>query len=74
MVTLNKIYTKTGDDGTTALVCGPRRLKYDLRVEAYGTIDEVNSAIGVARLHMQGMPVLESNADADPERPLRPRR
>ncbi|CDM59445.1 MULTISPECIES: cob(I)yrinic acid a,c-diamide adenosyltransferase [Rhizobium] len=59
MVRLNKIYTKTGDDGTTALVSGPRRLKYDLRVEAYGTIDEANSAIGVARLHMQGMPVLE---------------
>ena len=59
MVRLNKIYTKTGDDGTTALVSGPRRLKYDLRVEAYGTIDEANSAIGVARLHMQGMPVLD---------------
>jgi len=59
MVRLNKIYTKTGDDGTTALVSGPRRVKYDLRVEAYGTIDEANSAIGVARLHMQGMPVLE---------------
>jgi len=59
MVRLNKIYTKTGDDGTTALVSGPRRLKYDLRVEAYGTIDETNSAIGVARLHMQGMPVLD---------------
>lgn len=50
MVKLNKIYTKTGDDGTTALVSGPRRTKHDLRVEAYGTIDEANSAIGVARL------------------------
>lgn len=46
MVKLNKIYTKTGDDGTTGLVSGPRRLKDDLRVEAYGTIDEANSAIG----------------------------
>ncbi|KRB62685.1 cob(I)yrinic acid a c-diamide adenosyltransferase [Rhizobium sp. Root708] len=60
MVKLNKIYTKTGDDGTTALVSGARRLKSDLRVEAYGTIDEANSAIGIARLHMQGMPVLDT--------------
>ncbi len=51
MVKLNKIYTRTGDDGTTALVCGPRRMKHDLRVEAYGTIDEANSAIGMARLY-----------------------
>jgi cob(I)alamin adenosyltransferase len=51
MVKLNKIYTKTGDDGTTGLAAGPRRLKSDLRVEAYGTIDEANSAIGLARLH-----------------------
>ncbi len=51
MVKLNKIYTRTGDKGTTALVSGPRRLKHDLRVEAYGTVDETNSAIGVARLH-----------------------
>jgi cob(I)alamin adenosyltransferase len=59
MVRLNKIYTKTGDDGTTGLVSGPRRLKDDMRVEAFGTIDEANSAIGVARLHMQGMPELD---------------
>jgi cob(I)alamin adenosyltransferase len=51
MVKLNKIYTRTGDKGSTALVSGPRRMKHDLRVEAYGTIDETNSAIGVARLH-----------------------
>ncbi|MGN7294822.1 cob(I)yrinic acid a,c-diamide adenosyltransferase [Rhizobium sp. SAFR-030] len=51
MVKLNKIYTRTGDDGTTGLVSGPRRAKHDLRVEAYGTIDETNSVIGVARLH-----------------------
>jgi cob(I)alamin adenosyltransferase len=51
MVKLNKIYTRTGDDGTTGLGSGERRKKYDLRIAAYGTIDEVNAAIGVARLH-----------------------
>ena len=51
MVKLNKIYTRTGDDGTTGLGSGERRKKYDLRVAAYGTIDEANAAIGVARLH-----------------------
>jgi cob(I)alamin adenosyltransferase len=51
MVVLNKIYTRTGDDGSTALGTGARRKKYDLRVAAYGTIDEANAAIGVARLH-----------------------
>jgi len=50
MVVLNKIYTRTGDDGTTALGTGERRKKYDLRIAAYGTLDEVNAAIGVARL------------------------
>ncbi len=49
MVRLNKIYTRTGDDGTTALVSGERRSKADLRVEAYGAIDETNAAIGMAR-------------------------
>ena len=51
MVKLNKIYTRTGDNGTTALTSGPRRLKSDLRVEAYGTIDETNACVGLARLH-----------------------
>ncbi len=60
MVKLNKIYTRTGDDGTTALVTGPRRLKHDLRVDAYGTIDETNSAIGIARLHTGEMPELDA--------------
>lgn len=55
MVKLNKIYTKTGDDGTTGLVDGPRRQKDDLRVEAYGTVDETNAAIGLARLHSKDM-------------------
>jgi len=51
MVVLNKIYTRTGDDGTTALGTGERRKKYDLRIAAYGTLDETNSVIGIARLH-----------------------
>jgi cob(I)alamin adenosyltransferase len=51
MVVLNKIYTRTGDDGTTALGTGERRPKHDLRVAAYGTVDELNAAIGLARLH-----------------------
>ncbi len=51
MVVLNKIYTRTGDDGSTALGTGERRKKYDLRIAAYGTIDETNAAIGVARLY-----------------------
>ncbi len=59
LVKLNKIYTKTGDDGTTALVSGPRRQKHDLRVEAYGTIDETNSAIGIVRLHTADLPELD---------------
>lgn len=51
MVVLNRIYTRTGDKGTTALAAGGRRSKYDLRVEAYGTVDETNACIGMARLH-----------------------
>jgi cob(I)alamin adenosyltransferase len=51
MVVLNKIYTRTGDDGTTALGTGERRKKYDLRVAAYGSLDETNSVMGIARLH-----------------------
>ena len=60
MVVLNRIYTKTGDDGTTALGSGERRPKYDLRVTAYGTVDETNAAIGVARLHLKDAPVLDA--------------
>ena len=51
MVTLNKIYTRTGDAGDTALGDGSRRSKADLRIEAYGTVDETNAAIGVVRCH-----------------------
>lgn len=60
MVKLNKIYTRTGDDGTTALVSGPRRAKHDLRVESYGTVDETNSVIGVARLHTSPLSELDA--------------
>ena len=50
MVTLNRIYTRTGDTGDTSLGTGERRPKFDLRIGAFGTVDEANSAIGVARL------------------------
>lgn len=54
MVVLNRIYTRSGDEGTTMLGNGERRKKYDLRVSAYGTVDEVTAVIGVARLHTAG--------------------
>jgi cob(I)alamin adenosyltransferase len=54
MVVLNRIYTRTGDDGTTALGNGERRRKSDLRVAAYGTVDETNAAIGLVRLYTAG--------------------
>jgi cob(I)alamin adenosyltransferase len=50
MVKLNKIYTRTGDDGTTGLGTGERVEKYALRIAAFGTVDEANAAIGIARL------------------------
>lgn len=61
MVLLNRIYTKTGDDGTTALSTGERRVKCDLRVETYGTVDEANAVIGIARLTTQAeFPVIDA--------------
>ena len=54
MVTLNKIYTKTGDSGETSLGDGSRVLKDSVRVSAYGTVDEANSVIGICRLHAPG--------------------
>lgn len=51
MVVLNKIYTKTGDGGSTALGTGERVPKAHLRIEAYGTVDETNACLGVARLY-----------------------
>ena len=61
MVALTRIYTRTGDKGTTALASGERRKKHDLRIEAYGTVDETNAAIGLARLHTRG----EGDAELD---------
>jgi cob(I)alamin adenosyltransferase len=60
MVKLNKIYTKTGDDGTTGLVRGPRRMKHDARVNAFGDVDEANAALGLARLHTAKMPRVDN--------------
>lgn len=60
MVVLNKIYTRTGDAGETALGNGKRVAKHDPRVAAYGTVDEVNAALGLARLHSE----TESDTDA----------
>ena len=54
MVRLNRIYTRTGDDGTTGLASGPRRSKFDVRLEAIGTVDELNGTLGLARLAMSG--------------------
>ncbi|WP_439521310.1 cob(I)yrinic acid a,c-diamide adenosyltransferase [Marivita sp.] len=54
MVVLNKIYTKTGDDGETALGNGARVAKHSMRVTAYGTVDELNAIVGLARLHANG--------------------
>ena len=51
MVTLSKIYTRGGDAGETSLGSGDRRPKHDIRVAAYGTVDEANSVIGLARLY-----------------------
>lgn len=60
MVVLNRIYTRTGDDGTTSLGTGERRKKYDLRVAAYGTLDEVNAVMGLVRLHTAGDSALDA--------------
>jgi cob(I)alamin adenosyltransferase len=60
MVVLNRIYTGTGDDGTTSLGSGERRKKYDLRVAAYGTLDETNAVIGLVRLHAADDPSLDA--------------
>jgi cob(I)alamin adenosyltransferase len=61
MVVLNRIYTKTGDAGTTALGSGERVPKTSPRIAAYGTVDETNAAVGVARTHLAGH---ESDVDA----------
>jgi cob(I)alamin adenosyltransferase len=58
MVKLNKIYTRTGDGGTTGLAAGPRRSKSDLRIESFGAVDEANAALGLAMLHAGDEPQL----------------
>lgn len=60
MVALNRIYTRAGDGGLTQLVGGERRPKHDLRIEAYGTVDETNATIGLVRLHTGGDPELDA--------------
>ncbi|HTH98994.1 MAG TPA: cob(I)yrinic acid a,c-diamide adenosyltransferase [Stellaceae bacterium] len=62
MVRLNRIYTRTGDDGTTGLVDGSRVPKDDGRIEAFGDVDEANAIIGLARLHAAQAP---HGAEAD---------
>ena len=56
MVKLNKIYTRTGDDGTTGLVDGSRAPKHSARIEAIGAVDEANSALGLAAVALTGEP------------------
>lgn len=61
MVVLSKIYTRTGDKGTTALGSGERVAKHALRIDAYGTVDEANASIGMARVHLgSGHPGLDA--------------
>jgi cob(I)alamin adenosyltransferase len=60
MVVLNKIYTRTGDDGQTGLATGERVEKWSVRVDAYGAVDETNSALGLARQHSASDPELDA--------------
>ena len=60
MVVLNRIYTRTGDKGETALGSGDRVSKTHLRIHAYGTVDETNAVVGIARLHTKDFPVLDA--------------
>jgi cob(I)alamin adenosyltransferase len=60
MVVLNKIYTRSGDAGTTALGTGERVAKHSARIAAYGTVDETNAFIGVARIHLAADPELDA--------------
>lgn len=60
MVTLNRIYTRVGDGGKTRLASGATVVKTHPRVEAYGTVDELNAQIGVARTHLAGLPELDA--------------
>ncbi len=60
MVVLNRIYTRTGDAGETALGSGERVSKANIRIAAYGTVDETNATVGLVRLHMAGLDKLDA--------------
>ena len=60
MVVLNRIYTRTGDAGETALGTGERLSKAHIRIAAYGTVDETNATVGVARLHLGQLAKLDA--------------
>jgi len=60
MVVLSKIYTRGGDKGTTALTGGARMAKSDLRIAAFGTVDETNACVGLARIHTAGEPTVDA--------------
>jgi cob(I)alamin adenosyltransferase len=60
MVVLNRIYTRTGDAGETALGSGERVSKANIRIAAYGTVDETNATVGIARLHTTGLEKLDA--------------
>jgi cob(I)alamin adenosyltransferase len=60
MVTLNRIYTRTGDDGTTGLVGNERRSKSDSRIEAIGAVDEVNAALGLTRQQTKSIAAIDA--------------
>lgn len=60
MVTLNRIYTRTGDSGMTRLATGQPVSKTDLRVESYGAVDETNACVGLARVHLTADPELDA--------------
>lgn len=64
MVVLTKIYTRTGDDGTTALGTGARVPKDALRISAYGTVDELNASLGLARLQIPSEPAESAAVEA----------
>jgi cob(I)alamin adenosyltransferase len=70
MVVLNKIYTRTGDAGLTALGTGERVPKHSARIAAYGTVDETNAVIGVRACMCARRTPTSTHAGAHPERPL----
>ena len=69
MVTLNRIYTRTGDGGTTRLATGQTVSKSDLRVETYGAVDETNAGLGLAPLGVYRAHVVEALAGRPPDGP-----